>query len=249
MPQKVTLMQRARREGSAELMYRIACPSCGEDYEATTATWCRCLNKDRSLICPACRECFCEASSTFRNQFWRDAPERLWEVRRKNRSSENTVVLRKPLVLVVDDDPEIRYLGLELISRFGYGCITASNGAIAKRLARRYQPDLVLTDLLMPGIDGRELSRALKTDPQIAAPKIIVMTSVYRGDVYENEAREKYGVDEYLEKPIPMQTLRAVLAELLPEPEQSHAILSPSSDDLSLESLDDIDDDDVTIVG
>lgn len=231
-------------------MYRVACPSCGEDYEATTANWCRCLNKDRSLICPFCRDCFCEASSTFRNQFWRDAPEGLWDARRESRSSEeqNYPVLKKPLVLVVDDDPDIRSLALELISRFGYGCITASNGATAKRLARRYQPDLVLTDLLMPGIDGRELSRALKNDPEIATPKIIVMTSVYRGEVYENEARDKYGVDEYLEKPIPMQTLRATLSDLLPSPEESHAVLSPSSDDLSLDTLDDADDE-LTIVG
>lgn len=232
-------------------MYRIACPSCGEDFEATTAGWCRCLNRERSLICPSCRKCFCDASSTFRNQFWRDAPAELWEARRNARTADEVIppILKKPLVLVVDDDSGIRALAIELISRFGYGCISASNAATALRLAQRYHPDLVLTDLLMPGLDGRELSRALKKGSDFPAPKVLVMTSVYRGEDYQSEARDEYGVDDYLEKPIPLEELRAKLAELLPPPEESQALLSPSSEEFSIDSLDDLDDDTVTIIG
>lgn len=232
-------------------MYRTACPSCGEDYETTTAGWCRCLNKDRSLICPSCRKCFCQATSTFRTQFWRDAPEELWSARRRAASVGKTgaSVLRKPLVLVVDDDPGIRALAKELITRFGYGCIAASNASTARKLALRYHPDLILTDLLMPGLDGRELSRSLKGDGSFPSTKVVVMTSVYRGEDYQNEARDEYGVDEYLEKPVPMDLLRETLSQLLPSPEQSQAILDPSSVELSGSSLDELDDDAVTIVG
>lgn len=227
-------------------MYRVACPKCGEDYEATRASWCRCVNTDRSLVCPSCKRCFCNASKTFRNQFWRDAPTELWEVRREVRQQAESSfppVLKKPLVLVVDDDATIRLLSLELISRFGYGCIVASNAESAMRLTRRYHPDLVLTDLLMPGMDGRELSRSLRDDSQIPQPRIVCMTSVYRGEVYEGEATETFGVDRYLEKPVSMDDLRTVLAELLPPREESHANLSPSSSEISLEDLEDVDDD------
>ena len=231
-------------------MYRIACPSCSEDYEATTASWCRCLNKDRSLICPSCRTCFCGASNTFRSQFWRDAPEELWNARREHRGAGDAgpPLLRKPLVLIVDDDPGIRALGLELVTRFGYGCITASNGESGLRLARRYHPDLILTDLLMPGIDGREFCHAIRSSEDIPPPTVLVMTSVYRGEEYEREARDAFGVDDYLEKPIPIEHLRAKLAELLPPPEESRAVLSPSSEEFPLDSLDELDDDELTIV-
>ena len=235
-------------------MYRIACPSCGEEFEATTAAWCRCLNKERSLVCSSCRQCFCDASSTFRNQFWRDAPPELWEARKNARFADelHPPILKKPLVLVVDDDPGIRSLALELISRFGYGCVAASKATTALRLAQRYHPDLVLTDLLMPGLDGRELSRELKKGEDFPAPRVLVMTSVYRGENYQSEARDEYGVDGYLEKPIPLEELRARLAELLPTPQESQAVLSASSESALLDSLsdlDDLDDDIVTIIG
>lgn len=249
LSQMVCRLQNGGEKRSSRVMYRIACPACGEDYEATTASWCRCLNKDRSLVCPSCRRCFCDATSTTRNQLWRDAPEELWTARLQGRDADPLLpVLKKPLVLVVDDDPGIRALALELITRFGHGCIAASNATSALRLAHRYHPDLVLTDLLMPGMDGRELSQALKTNEEIPPPRVIVMTSVYRGEDYEKEARTAYGVDAYLEKPVPMETLRALLADLLPDPEQSHAVLSPSSGEVSVESLDELDDD-IVIVG
>lgn len=246
-------LQLQSQKGKIRNMYRVACPHCGEEFATSTANWCRCLNKERSLTCLFCRRCFCDASAEFLTQFWRDAPADLWDVRREMRTADEQLspVLRKPLVLVVDDDPGIRTLAMELISRFGYGCMTASRGDSALRLARRYHPDLVLTDLLMPGLDGRELSHALKNDDEIPAPRVIVMTSVYRGEDYQGEAREQYGVDDYLEKPVPIDVLRSRLAELLPPPERSQARLDPTSGEFSeedLEGLDDLDDEAVTIM-
>jgi CheY-like chemotaxis protein len=214
--------------------YRVRCHACGEDYDATTASWCRCLSRDRTTVCPFCRRCFCEASAAYKGEFWQSAPDELWRARTEQRPAADEVVplLKKPLVLVVDDDPAIRLVGWELITRFGYGCITASNGKSALSLARRYHPDLVLTDALMPGMDGRELSRQLKSDESLAPVRVILMTSVYRGPEYEGEAASEFGVDAYLEKPISLELLRTVLEELMPSAEESHAILSPSQDHL-----------------
>ncbi|MDX1583739.1 MAG: response regulator, partial [Thermoanaerobaculia bacterium] len=127
-------------------------------------------------------------------------------------------------------------------TRFGYGCISASNGQSALRLANRYHPDLVLTDLLMPGIDGRELSRLLEEEEETPTPSIVFMTSVYRGESYEGEAMDVYGAAAYLEKPVPMEALRSVLVRLLPSKEESQANLSPSSSEISLKDLPDFDD-------
>ncbi|MDX1582266.1 MAG: hypothetical protein R3338_01575, partial [Thermoanaerobaculia bacterium] len=85
-----------------------------------TAAGCRCISQSRSLICPSCKKCFCNASKLFRNQFWRDAPDALCEARDAQRPTEDQIppVLKKPLVLVVDDDAAIRLLTAELVTRF-----------------------------------------------------------------------------------------------------------------------------------
>jgi len=62
----------------------------------------------------------------------------------------------RPLVLVVDDDRETRALAVHLVAGWGYGCIHAANGMDALVLARAYHPDLILTDALMPKMDGRD---------------------------------------------------------------------------------------------
>jgi CheY-like chemotaxis protein len=214
--------------------YRVGCYRCAEEYDATTARWCHCLSRDRSKVCPCCRRCFCEASAAYKSRFWKSAPEALWLDRAEQREAPEqiTPVLKKPLVLLVDDDPAIRAVGWELITRFGYGCLTASGAKSAYRLARRYHPDLVLTDALMPGMDGRELSRKIKSDPDLAPVRVVLMTSVYRGQDYAGEAATEFGVDAYLEKPVSIDMLREILEELLPGEDESHANLSPSLDDL-----------------
>ncbi len=88
----------------------------------------------------------------YKRTFWTAAPEPLWE--RKVRSARDESALppnpapeevRRPLVLVVDDDREIRAIAAHLIASWGFGCVHAANGTDALALAHAYRPDVVLS--------------------------------------------------------------------------------------------------------
>ena len=81
-------------------------------------------------------------------------------------------------------------------------------------MAKEYRPDVVLTDALMPRMDGREMCRRLKDDPRTGHAKIIVMTSLYKGQRYKSEALTEFGADAYLQKPLEAETLAKTLREL-----------------------------------
>jgi len=68
----------------------------------------------------------------------------------------------RPLVLLVDDKPEIREVAIRVIEILGYGLVVAKNGEEGLELAARYQPELVLTDAMMPQLDGWEMGLRIK---------------------------------------------------------------------------------------
>jgi len=115
----------------------------------------------------------------------------------------------------VDDEAVIQRVATRAIESLGYGVLVATNGEQGLELARRHKPELVLTDALMPKLDGREMARQLKQDPETAKIKIVLMTALYKGIKYEQEARRAYRVDEYVTKPLDLAQLRAVLLKHL----------------------------------
>lgn len=81
-------------------------------------------------------------------------------------------------VLVVDDDDDVREVttfSLELIG--GYEVFDANGGVTAIELARRHRPDLVLLDVMMPGMDGPATFRALRADPETAHIPVVLLTA------------------------------------------------------------------------
>ncbi len=103
-------------------------------------------------------------------------------------------------VLIVEDDLEsLKLLGLMLQSR-GYQILAAQNGPQALQKAATDTPDLVLLDVMMPGIDGFEVARRLRADPRTAHIPIIMLTA--RGQVTDKVAGFEAGADEYLVKPV-----------------------------------------------
>jgi CheY-like chemotaxis protein len=84
--------------------------------------------------------------------------------------------MAEELILVVDDDPDIVELLRRLLRDVGYEVATASGDA-ALSLARARQPRVILLDLLMPGMDGAEVSRRLRTDPATAHIPIIALSA------------------------------------------------------------------------
>lgn len=182
------------------------------------AGWCSCLHKERTLTCPHCLQCFCESPFTYKKKFWAEAPQALWDRKLEEHRAGDAPFLNappeaviRPLVLLVDDEAEIRAVAFRVIEMLGYGLVVARDGEEGLRLASIYRPQLVLTDAMMPKLDGREMARRIKTDTNLSGAKVVVMTSLYKDARYKYEALKDFGVDEYLTKPLAVDKLRALL--------------------------------------
>ena len=113
----------------------------------------------------------------------------------------------KRLVLVVDDEPEIRMLVQRTFQARGYAVETASDGAEAVEKAVAAVPDLVLLDAMLPRLHGFEACRRLKADPRTRHVPVIMMTAIYRGWRFAQDVRESYGAEDYVEKPFRLEDL------------------------------------------
>lgn len=103
------------------------------------------------------------------------------------------------LVLVVDDDVDIaRFVQVNLEVE-GFDVVVAHDGETAFRLARQYRPDLAVVDLMMPGVDGLELTRRLRADPTTSSLPIIMLTA--KGLTVDKVVGLTAGADDYLVKP------------------------------------------------
>ncbi len=113
-------------------------------------------------------------------------------------------------ILIVDDDPEIvSFLRKGLIYE-GFNVVTASSGAEALATVREKEPDLVILDVMMPGIDGIEVSRRLRQADDIP---ILMLTA--KGTVADRVAGLNSGADDYLVKPFAFDELVARVRALL----------------------------------
>lgn len=209
----------------ASVSFVVACHACKESYEAVTAAFCSCITSDRTLVCPSCQTCSCAAPANFKRRFWTGAPRELWDRKFEEHhraadepKNDPPADVRRPLVLLVDDEADIRRMASLEILALGYGVVTGRQGQEGLELARTYRPDLVLTDALMPKLDGRELCRLIKEDAELRGTKVVVMTSLYQGVKYETQAYRHYRVDDYLVKPLEFSRLRATLEKHLPRP-------------------------------
>jgi CheY-like chemotaxis protein len=105
----------------------------------------------------------------------------------------------KPRILAVDDDPVILRL-LQVNFRLeGYDVVTASRGDEAIRLAREQLPEVIVLDVMMPGIDGYEVCRALKEDPTTAGAPVIFLSA--RAQDADRDQGYALGVVAYVTKP------------------------------------------------
>ena len=105
----------------------------------------------------------------------------------------------KRKILVVDDAPMFRELESLFLARSGR-VITAADGEEAIATARRERPDVIVTDLSMPGLAGDVLCRRIKRDPDLARIPIIIVTG--QDDGGEHERAVRAGADDVLEKPV-----------------------------------------------
>lgn len=118
-------------------------------------------------------------------------------------------------LLIVDDNPVNLKLTKVLLTQEGYQVQTVGNAEEALTLLQTFKPRLVLMDIQLPGMDGLELTRRLKTSPDTQHIKVIALTAyAMKGD--EEKARAA-GCDDYITKPIDTQALPRIVAKHLTE--------------------------------
>src|SRR5689334_5908300 len=130
-------------------------------------------------------------------------------------------VATKKRVLVVDDERDLLDLITYNLGRNGYTVLPAFDGLSALEIARREIPDLILLDLMMPGLDGTEVARRLKADSRTAAIPIIMLTA--RGEETDVVVGLTLGADDYVTKPFSMKILLARLGTVLRRAEAAPA--------------------------
>jgi len=102
-------------------------------------------------------------------------------------------------ILVVDDSRLAQKMIRDRLESAGYAVVTASSGEEALAWLQREVPDLVISDVVMPGIDGYELCRRMRKQPRLANVPVILLTA--RGGIAEKVAGFEAGADDYLVKP------------------------------------------------
>ena len=124
-------------------------------------------------------------------------------------------------ILVVEDEKDLADLIAYNLKRSGYDVVTAEDGNTALEIASKQLPDLVLLDLMIPGIDGSAVARRLRADPETSHIPIIMVTA--KGEETDVIVGLTLGADDYVTKPFSMKILLARLASVLRRSETAPA--------------------------
>jgi DNA-binding response OmpR family regulator len=114
------------------------------------------------------------------------------------------------LILVVDDEPKVTRLTRDYLEKNGFRVTIASDGQSALTIARREKPDLVILDLMLPNIDGREVCRILRRESDVP---IIMLTAL--SEEIDQVTGLEIGADDYITKPFSVRALVARVRALL----------------------------------
>ena len=118
-----------------------------------------------------------------------------------------------PKVLVVDDDPSIRQICREVLELGGYQVRDAGSANAALAEARRFRPDMILMDVLMPGIDGYRTAEMIRADAAIGMAPIMFLSA--RGDTADKVRAFRSGAEDYMVKPFDAAELLARVGKAL----------------------------------
>jgi two-component system cell cycle sensor histidine kinase/response regulator CckA len=122
------------------------------------------------------------------------------------------------LVLIVEDRPDDRKLLVTLLNYAGHSVVEAVNGMEGLTRTRERRPDLVIADMLVPGMDGLDFARAVRRDPEIAETPIILYTATYEPWELEKLARAA-GISRVLVKAAEPEEILRNIADVLGEPQ------------------------------
>jgi CheY-like chemotaxis protein len=196
------------------------CHSCDAMNFAGDAEWCLCTGPEQTLVCGSCGSCFCSAELSWKRQFWAAASPELQTRRREHRKHLSPLGTAgenpdRPVILLIDDDRTVHAIVSRVLEGRAGTLLHAYDGETGLQIAREVQPELVITDALLPKVDGRELTRTLKSDPATANGKVIIITALYKGTRYRTEAMINYLADEFMEKPVSAEKLRTTIDQMI----------------------------------
>src|SRR5207248_182471 len=109
---------------------------------------------------------------------------------------------QRPEVLIAEDEPKLRELLVAQVQAQGIVPRVTATGYETLFAVDEYRPDLILLDGLLPQMHGFEIARFIRKMDCDYRPRIAIVTGIYKGVRYQNEARLKYGIDDYLVKPV-----------------------------------------------
>ena len=134
-------------------------------------------------------------------------------------------------LLVNDDEPDVVRLLDYSLTKEGYLVLGCKDGEQGLLMARKHAPDLVVLDVMMPGLDGLEVCRRLKSDPSTAGVLVLMLTA--KGEEGDRVLGLELGADDYMTKPFGLKELMARVKALLRRAE----VPSPASEILKVGAL------------
>ena len=131
---------------------------------------------------------------------------------------QQTVRVGPARILVVDDEPEILKMLEKSLRAEGHTVETARDGLEAEQKLKGPPPDLVVLDAMLPHVHGFELCSRIKGDARLRNVPVLMMSAVYRGWRFAQDAREAFGADDYVEKPFHLADVLRRVHEQLESP-------------------------------
>jgi len=129
-------------------------------------------------------------------------------------------------VLIIEDEPQMRKNMLLILKKEGYDAVGATNGEEGIALARRELPDVILCDVMMPGLDGYEVLATLRRDHATESIPFIFLTA--KGERRDVRVGMNQGADDYLAKPVVIADLLAAIKARIERREQHQRELRPA---------------------
>ena len=128
-------------------------------------------------------------------------------------TAELSAILQRALILVVERNPVVQRLERYFLEQAGYTVEFAQDGLKALERARELKPGIIVTEIMVPALDGLRLCREIKSDPQTAHARVLIFSHLHA----EDRARE-VGADAFLLKPFTEEILLETVEKLIASP-------------------------------
>ena len=156
------------------------------------------------------------------SRFRRIPREQLYSFMKENGIPTEALESGKRKVLIVDDDEELVELMVDVFARDGrFDIKTANNGFGAGMLVKEFRPDLVVLDVMLPDINGKEVCQRVRSDPSMKAVKIICISGMVEQDKIQDLMAA--GANEFINKPFSVDKLLELGCEMLEMENQESA--------------------------